>query len=420
MTAPRVSVVVVSRERPDSLTRCLLSLTRQTCERYEIIVVADKAGRRQVDTRPELFGRVRVVPFDRPNISEARNLGIIQAGGEIVAFIDDDAVAEPLWLERLAEAFSDSRVIAATGYVIGRNGISYQHKIRDVGPNADSNPIPIEGHGVRVIRASVGRAIKTEGTNMAFRREALLMVHGFDPAYRFYLDETDLDLRLAGVTAVVPRAVVHHGVAPSERRRADRVPRSLYDVGLSLALFLRRHSDQPDISSIGRRERDSRRRGLLAHMVDGRIEPRDVGRVLRSFDEGWAEGCDRELRPLEPLDVDPEAPRDFLAYRPDPPVGEHRIVAGRIWQEARKRAEALRMAEEGNTVTLFLFSPTSRFHRAWFDLQGYWIQRGGLFGKSVRRGKLVQFWRFGGRVRAELNRLVGVRGDVTGNVDNRR
>ncbi|MCB2123539.1 MAG: glycosyltransferase, partial [Rhodobacteraceae bacterium] len=56
----------------------------------------------------------------------ARNLGLAAAAGEIVAFIDDDAVPEPRWLARLTAPFADPGIAAAGGFVVGRNGISFQ------------------------------------------------------------------------------------------------------------------------------------------------------------------------------------------------------------------------------------------------------------------------------------------------------
>lgn len=113
-----VSVVVVSRGRPGDLLCCLGALAQQTHPRFEVVVVADPAGLAAVG-RSGLAGRLKTVGFDRPNISEARNLGIAASAGAVVAFIDDDAVAEPGWLKALALPFADPEVAAAGGYVRG-------------------------------------------------------------------------------------------------------------------------------------------------------------------------------------------------------------------------------------------------------------------------------------------------------------
>src|SRR5690606_6907848 len=101
------------------------------------------------------------------------------------------------------------------------------------------------GPGISLHRGTGALAVKTQGTNCAFRRADLIAAGGFDPAFRFYLDEADVNLRLAargGLTAIVPDAVVHHGFAASARRRADRAPTDLTEIGASITGFLRRHA----------------------------------------------------------------------------------------------------------------------------------------------------------------------------------
>ena len=100
MIASSVSVVVVSRGRPEALTLCLTGLGQLIHPNFEIVVVADPEG--LAATLAAGWGdRVKMVSCDVPNISIARNLGIEQAAGEVVAFIDDDAVPEPTWLAAL-------------------------------------------------------------------------------------------------------------------------------------------------------------------------------------------------------------------------------------------------------------------------------------------------------------------------------
>ncbi|MEO0704037.1 MAG: glycosyltransferase family A protein, partial [Pseudomonadota bacterium] len=97
-----VSVVVVSRDRPDALRRCLEGVAQLQYPTFEVVVVADAAGVAAAQQMP-LADNLKIVPFERANISQARNLGISQAAGEIVAFIDDDAVPEPSWLSYLTD-----------------------------------------------------------------------------------------------------------------------------------------------------------------------------------------------------------------------------------------------------------------------------------------------------------------------------
>ena len=86
-----VSVVVVSRGRPDALKRCLLGIAQLQYPVFEVVIVSDPSGIKAAKSLP-FAADLKLVPFDKPNISAARNLGIVEAAGDIVAFIDDDAV----------------------------------------------------------------------------------------------------------------------------------------------------------------------------------------------------------------------------------------------------------------------------------------------------------------------------------------
>lgn len=404
MTATPASVIIVSRGRPKALARCMEGVARLDHPLYEIVVVADGAGLAAI---AGWQGRVKTQVFDAANISAARNIGIGLAAGEIVAFIDDDAVPEPAWLTRLTAPFSRPGVAAAGGHVIGRNGISLQWEPCAVDRSGQRLPLPKGGVGVTVHRGNDAMGIKTEGTNMAFRRDVLAQIGGFDARFAFYLDETDVNLRLGtlGVeTAIVPEAVVHHGFAESERRRADRVPRDIGQIGTSLAVFLRKHGVDP-ATRFGA-EREAQRRRLMAHVVAGRIEGRDLRRLMDGFDAGWREGLAMAGAPAPDLRVPGGSFQPFKSKA----TGRHVVIAARPWGASRARATAKQRAAEGDTVTVMILSPTAIYHRVAFQAEGYWLQRGGLFGRSLRSDPLFRFWRFRDRVRREADRVASVRG----------
>ncbi|MCM2561871.1 glycosyltransferase [Lutimaribacter sp. EGI FJ00015] len=408
MTALRASVVIVSRGRPDALCLCLAGIARLRNVEYEVIVVADPVGLAAARTLP-FASDLKLVEFDRANISEARNLGIAQAAGDVVAFIDDDAVPEPRWLAHLIRPFDDARVAAASGFVRGRNGISFQWKARTVDTTGRAYPADVDPLAVTLLHPPEGRAVKTEGTNMAVRREVLAEIGGFDPAFRFYLDETDLNMRLARggyATAIVPLAQVHHAYAPSARRNAERAVTDLHEIGASTSVYLRNHHPHPDawpalVASI----RAEQRQRLIAQMIDGRLEPRDVRQNLRRFDAGIAEG---RHRPPMPVDRIVPSPSDFRFF-PSLATGPTEILAGRLWSGARLRCEASQRAENGATVSLYVFSHTGLFHSVRFLPEGVWLQRGGLWGRSDRTDPLWRWWRFESRLKHEIARTTGVR-----------
>ena len=399
MKARPTSVIIVSRHRAAALRCCLLGLTQQDHPNFEVIVVADPAG---VATAQALDLELKILPFDEANISAARNLGLTHAAGEVVAFIDDDAVAEPTWLSRLCAGFDTPQVVAATGFVRGRNGISYQWQAYEVDATGLDHALPPKAGQYA---GTHQRAVKTQGTNCAFRRDALARIGGFDPAFRFYLDEADANLRLAshGLTAVIPDAQVHHGYAASTRRRADRVPLSLHEIAASIAIFLRRHAsevlEQDTIPAIAAQEA---RVANLLH--DRQVTTAEAEALLATLAEGWDDGMQRTLGVLAPLP-------DAGAFTPLPYTGPRPglVLSGRRWQRSRLMKAAAAAAARGEIATVICLGPTPRAHRMQFTDQGFWMQSGGVYGRSVRQGPRLRLTSFRARIAEEMSRIARYR-----------
>ena len=402
MTALATSVIVVSRHRPDALMRCLVALTQQDHPLFEIIVVADPAAVAVVQT---MGLAIKTVIFDQANISAARNAGLAVAAAPVVAFIDDDAVAESTWLSRLTAPFADRAVIAATGFIRGRNGISFQWKACLV--DALGQDHPLEAPETLLHQGTSERAVKTQGTNCAFRRDSLLAVGGFDASYRFYLDEADVNLRMAplGLTAIVPIAQVHHGYAASDRRRIDRVPLSLYDIAASTVIFLRRHTPQADLVSAfaALMLRESAR--AKHHLVAGRIGTDEVAALMASLHAGWAEGLKAVLPTMTAL---PDGTALFAPF-PNTAARGGKVISGRIWQKNRLIADAKAAVAKGQIVTVICLSPSIRAHQMQFQTAGYWLQTGGLFGRSLRETSRIRLIGFRRRIAQETARIADLR-----------
>lgn len=390
MTPQAASVVIVSRGRPELLRRCLISLDQQDHSEFEIVVVADAEGIASVE-QMGWADRVKAIRNDEANVSAARNMGIAAAAAPVVAFIDDDAVPEYDWLQRLTAPITQGRAEAAGGFVVGRNGISFQWTAREVYADTSSKEIRVDPNEETILSGGAGRGIKTEGTNMAFRRDLLIEMGGFDPGYSYYLDETDLNMRLAergARTAIVPLARVHHSFAVSDRRQADRAPRDLAPVGASVARFLWRHGAGIEPQTVWQAERQRFRAALLAHMVAGRILPTSVEPILAGFDSGWSAA----RAPQDPRAAFAER-TDFKHFVPRPGAGEkHVVLWGWLSRLGSLRRKAREAVAAGNRTTVYAFSLTSLYHHRRFHPDGYWEQRGGLFGKSLRTDPVFKYW----------------------------
>ena len=121
---PLVSVVVPTHKRADMVERCLEALAQQTYAPLEVVVVDDCSP----DETPAILERFRAAhPTMKLTLlrnepqrgaNPSRNRGIAAATGEIVAFEDDDCIADPRWIEETVKAFVSERVGAVTGIVL--------------------------------------------------------------------------------------------------------------------------------------------------------------------------------------------------------------------------------------------------------------------------------------------------------------
>ena len=90
-------------------------------------------------------------------------------------------------------------------------------------------------------------------------------------------------------------AQVHHGFEASATRRDDRVPRDLFEIGASWAVFQRKHIPKDVRVAHCDAQITQERKRLLEHMVAGRLEPRDVRRLMKRLKAGYAEGLTRSF-----------------------------------------------------------------------------------------------------------------------------
>jgi GT2 family glycosyltransferase len=121
-TERRVSVVLCTHNRPDGARRTLESLLALRHRDVEIIVVdnapVDDSTREMVAELMERDSRMRYVLEPRKGLSRARNRGLQEATGEVVAFTDDDVLVDQLWVHGLLRGFaSDPAVACVTGLV---------------------------------------------------------------------------------------------------------------------------------------------------------------------------------------------------------------------------------------------------------------------------------------------------------------
>ena len=218
--AATVSVVVWTYYRVQWLPKCLSSLEEQEPHPDEVFVVDGPStdGTRAMLELMEQQGHLTLVKQERlDGISAARNLGLVKAKGDIVCFIDDDAIAQPGWLAAVLGAYTSPEVGGVGGPVLdmrgrlsmGRNAVSPVGKWYDESRSESTDGL----YPVMV------------GCNMSFRRQTLLDIGGFDPYFKFHQDETDACLgilfRGSDIRYVEGAAVRHEWCEGSYRK--DRI-----------------------------------------------------------------------------------------------------------------------------------------------------------------------------------------------------
>lgn len=272
----RVAVIVPTTGRSRRLGRCLASLRDLPGVDYEVIVVDNRPGhgdtKAVVDEASTMTSHgLSYVAEPKPGSAAARNRGLLQTDAEILAFTDDDVVADPGWLRWLVEPFTSEGVGATTGLVMPLELDTPAQKLFELysgfslGLARRSYDLATNRADDRLLYPFWGGMFGS-GASMAFRRAGLVAGGGFDAAlttgqdiaalsaavlrgerlvyeprsltwHANHRDEAALRRQLfnygAGFTAVLTRALVH------DRRFGAAVARS---VPVALRLYKRRRS----------------------------------------------------------------------------------------------------------------------------------------------------------------------------------
>jgi GT2 family glycosyltransferase len=240
----RVSVVICTWNRADSLRLALESLGYLAYPTFGVVVVAGPCTDHTNEVLEAYEGLIKVVHTSERNVSASRNLGLAAAAGEIVAFMDDDAVPDAMWLDELAEAFDRPEVAATGGPVFDHTGHRLQARYNIANRWGDAR-VELDARRLDFLEhPDTWEFVYTIGTNSLFRRQALIDIGGFDETFAFYLEETDVCLRLKDRGYLVlpqDRGLIHHKFLPSQIRDSQRITVDRYQVLVSRLYFAFRH-----------------------------------------------------------------------------------------------------------------------------------------------------------------------------------
>jgi len=182
---PQVSVIICTLDRVNCLPACLESLCDQVgIDRAEVIVVNDGPTDRTLDIVEQGSSRlnIRYVKAGFRSLGKARNLGLHEATSPVVAYLDDDATAEPGWLASLTVDFASSDFAGQTGPVTPNGSWDEANQwlhpavARQLFSLAADRPVSIDLHYPDCLL----------GCNMAFKHDFLIRCGGFSPDIQSY------------------------------------------------------------------------------------------------------------------------------------------------------------------------------------------------------------------------------------------
>jgi len=175
-----LSIVVCTRNRPESLARCLAAVNLLDWSPRETLVVDNASETPGVEQIATQHG-ARYILEPRIGVSMARNTGLRHATGEMIACVDDDALPDPAWIANLVREFEDPRVAAVVGRTIPGDSLaaddSLPARLSDLDGGPQRRVVDRETpHWFEIANfGGIGA-----GANMTFRRSSFERWGGFD------------------------------------------------------------------------------------------------------------------------------------------------------------------------------------------------------------------------------------------------
>ena len=214
-----ISVIICTYNRKDHLDRCLDYLSYQSSDAFEVIVVNGPSDDGTDEILQKYEGRIKVVLNSARNLSVSRNLGIDASSGDIIAFIDDDAIPFDDWIATILKEYNRRPLQTA-----GIGGPAYY--AGSLWFQAEDNGIDLDCQvKVNIASSEIGKNgwfRYNTGTNATFPRNYLEEIHGFDEQFDYFLDESELCFRLQKQGFIIGYSTniyVRHEFAQSHNRK---------------------------------------------------------------------------------------------------------------------------------------------------------------------------------------------------------
>lgn len=315
----KISVVICTYNRADFLNRTLYALQRQTYRNFEVVVVNGPSTDYTKEILKKYEKAIKILNNPYANLSISRNMGIEASAGEIIAYIDDDGIPDPDWLQNIALEYEDDTVGGVGGRVFGPGDRMIQHDGGYVDKWGAVEAIAEGAHN-----DPNGECFNFNmGCNSTFSKKAVLQVGGFDEYFDFLHDETDLCVRLIRNNFKIlstSDAIVHHEFAKSHIRENTYDPCRLnwYPIIKNKVYYILKNSVINTTEEERNKKideiRDSLLRDLEIWCKEGRITKEEKNKFIDFCKKGYAKGKEDGLHLERSTRKSWKEPEAFLPY----------------------------------------------------------------------------------------------------------
>ncbi len=217
------SVVICTLNRCESLSKTLEAAINLQGDNFEIIVVNGPSEDETHKLLAKYKNRIKILHNPIANVSKSRQIALLNSTGDIIVSLDDDVIPPPDWLLKLGEVYQrEGDLCGAVGGIIldktkGSHVVQYAYGSTTL---IGEQKVLKDKESLLLSGTDKGWFPMLMGANASYRREALIKIGGFDEFFEYFLEETDVCLRLiqAGYQIHYTDVTVEHYPGQSHNR----------------------------------------------------------------------------------------------------------------------------------------------------------------------------------------------------------
>ena len=307
--------------RRDRVEQTLLALRDQTYPHFEVVVVNGPSTDGTAEVLGQFADRARLFDCVQASASRARNVALQHAAGDIVAFIDDDAIPPPDWLVHMAKPFRDKRISSVGGPVFDVPLDRFDWRVctsTRLGVVDVDSKLPIGAYqGV-----AADPFPYFAGCNVGHRRSALREIGGFNAALPYVYDDTDVCCQMndAGYRfEYIEQLQVSHYRAVNSSRDASQTIVDPYLLAIGRIVFSAHCQRTPDgvqhVLQLAHQWEEEWKATAAAYLAADRFSADEHQQFVERAAAGTAEGIARGSLPRPFAEIGEPPKAEFRQYR---------------------------------------------------------------------------------------------------------